>query len=758
MVLFSGGLGTSGAATTSELYNPTTQSFQISGALNTARIDHTATLLTTGMVLITGGLDANSNAVLQSAELYNPLTGEFTPTGSLISARAFHTATLLSNGMVLITGGDANSNALASTELYNPTTGSFTSSGSMASARYLHTATLLQDGTVLLAGGVPVNNSTTPIAACEIYTPATGTVSQTANLNHRRADHTATQLPDGTVLMIGGYEGASTLNTVAELYTPSTQTFTNTSQLAQARYLHTATLLAGNQILVTGGQTGTQYSSVTASSELFTTPMEGGYLSPKFVVLGVAYAPPGAGSSVTYSDTSLLATTTTLDDVFTNSTSIAVTNTIGLGLGIGPVNASTTGTAVVTGTYAYTKDSTTAETIQRSTQVTLEVNGPASSAVGVDHDYDIVSVWFNPVANITIAPSAQSSVMWTGYSFDDRDPNSYGSPDVIGFPVLCLKNPYSSYCTQYAVFYNRAWDSSGSGGFTLADYAQILSTDPFGVNPNYEPRSDPSTRFSVQADYPVQYTVAAPGQGAMPTTGALTVTNTTSSTLALSDSYMVAISLDLNTSQSFLALISNDIKTTNTTGWTSKASTLHSASNSSVASFKVVNPLATDNYQGPPSFNVWLDNLYSTFMFYSPNAQQVPTATIALSLSSLSFGTQAVGSISSPQTITITNMSSASMSFDPSKDAAISVSPTIGPKGGAAPSNYVVLGNTCLGTTPLAPGASCTATVAFSPQNSNPAGLTSDPGTLIVTGVEQAPGSANVLVSSPLQLTGTASR
>jgi hypothetical protein len=46
------------------------------------------------------------------------VTGSFTLTGSLNTARYQHTATLLNNGMVLIAGGIGSSGILASAELY----------------------------------------------------------------------------------------------------------------------------------------------------------------------------------------------------------------------------------------------------------------------------------------------------------------------------------------------------------------------------------------------------------------------------------------------------------------------------------------------------------------------------------------------------------------------------------------------------------------------------------------------------------------
>jgi N-acetylneuraminic acid mutarotase len=131
--------------------------WSFTGSLNTARFDHTATLLPNGMVLVAAGFTGMSTPSA-AAELYDPSSRTWTATGSLNTARFDHTTTLLPNGMVLVAGGYDNSNPrrfnyLASAELYDPATGTWTGTGSLNTARYVHTATLLPNGIVLVAGG-----------------------------------------------------------------------------------------------------------------------------------------------------------------------------------------------------------------------------------------------------------------------------------------------------------------------------------------------------------------------------------------------------------------------------------------------------------------------------------------------------------------------------------------------------------------------------------------------------------------------------
>jgi hypothetical protein len=90
----------------------------------------------------------------------------------------------------------------------------WTGTGSMVVARSGHTATLLPDGKVLVAGGFDVTKapgvggSPQIVATAELYDPSTGTWSATGSMIETRQGHTATRLTNGTVLVVGGYRNA----------------------------------------------------------------------------------------------------------------------------------------------------------------------------------------------------------------------------------------------------------------------------------------------------------------------------------------------------------------------------------------------------------------------------------------------------------------------------------------------------------------------------------------------------------------------
>ena len=215
-----------------------------------------AILLHNGQVLVAGG--DGSNGLLASAELYNPANGQWSATGSMNTAGG-GAMTVLQNGQVLLTGADA--------ELYNPSTGIWTVTGNMSTALYAYTQTLLPNGKVLVAGGYERNCGTPPcpvLSSAELYDPSTSTWSPTGSMSTARSGHTATLLQNGRVLVAGGDSFGP-----AELYNPATGQWTATGSMNTARIYQYAVLLANGQVLVLFGSNDLTGTGLVTSTEVY---------------------------------------------------------------------------------------------------------------------------------------------------------------------------------------------------------------------------------------------------------------------------------------------------------------------------------------------------------------------------------------------------------------------------------------------------------------------------------------------------------
>jgi len=270
-VLVAGGWGSSQDAYLSSalLYDPDTNNFVQTGAMKASRGGQTETLLPNGSVLIAGGTNDKTGATaLSSLELYEPSNGRFRSlSGSLTDARIGHTATLLKSGKVLITG-NAVFPVTVSAELFDPDLEKITTTYSnLREGRRGHTATRLADGKVLLAGGGNGNGAV--ILPMELFDPSLGTCEEIGNLNIVRSGHTATLLPNGKVLLVGGYsDSLSAYLSSVELFDPTFMKILMfpSLQLRVGRGAHTTTLLLNDHVLVAGGST---QDNVTAESEIF---------------------------------------------------------------------------------------------------------------------------------------------------------------------------------------------------------------------------------------------------------------------------------------------------------------------------------------------------------------------------------------------------------------------------------------------------------------------------------------------------------
>ncbi|HEY3874935.1 MAG TPA: kelch repeat-containing protein [Candidatus Kapabacteria bacterium] len=224
-------------------------------------------------------------------------------TGSLSEPKRTGVLVTLPNQTAIYVGGaDASGFPLAACELYDPATAVWTLAAPMQVGRERHTVTQLADGRLVSIGG---NTSmdydmSQPTGSIEIYDFASNTWLNGGSLALARQNHTATLLNDGTILITGGYDGSNVL-TSCEIYDPSTQTCHTVAPMLLARHDHSATLLPDGRVLVVGGRDGGSGSDYFSESEIYDP------VSNTWNATGSMNQSRIKGSLVTFSDGTVLA-------------------------------------------------------------------------------------------------------------------------------------------------------------------------------------------------------------------------------------------------------------------------------------------------------------------------------------------------------------------------------------------------------------------------------------------------------------------
>jgi trimeric autotransporter adhesin len=158
----------------SEIYDPASNSWSLASIIPRF-VGNTATLLPSGRVLVMGALESLGGGdyrALADAFLYDPTSDAWSAAAPMLGPRYSQTATLLTSGRVLVVGGDDATGFfnLPTAELYDPSTNTWTDAGVMSDCRMEHTATLLLSGGVLIAGGSP-SNTRGPTASADLFKP-----------------------------------------------------------------------------------------------------------------------------------------------------------------------------------------------------------------------------------------------------------------------------------------------------------------------------------------------------------------------------------------------------------------------------------------------------------------------------------------------------------------------------------------------------------------------------------------------------------
>lgn len=274
-ILVCGGANTTGMPlATCEISVEQAGEYIAATSMGTPRSSHTATLLPNGFVLVAGGSSTVAGcggAACNTAELYNPMTGAWTAvTDTLQTAKYNHTATLLRNGLVLICGGQSAAGAVTNTcDLFDPAAPSataFSNGPNLATARTLHSATLISTGRVFITGGFNGGILPTFLANSEMYFPDNSgpdftdadSMGGAHSLATGRAYHTATAMGNGKVLISGGYNGNTKLSSYgildsAEIYDPVSDSVIPAARMVARIMAHSSSLIADGQVWHFGG-------------------------------------------------------------------------------------------------------------------------------------------------------------------------------------------------------------------------------------------------------------------------------------------------------------------------------------------------------------------------------------------------------------------------------------------------------------------------------------------------------------------------
>lgn len=200
-----------------EVFDPTTFRFTGTGSMTVPRASHVSALLADSTVLIAGGHSGRRQDIrlYASAERYDPRAGSFIPSGDMSRPRHKHSAVVLSTGEVLVTGGADerdDQGQYRDAELFDRAAGRFRVVGEMRRTRYKHQGAMavLSDGTVLIAGGA---------GDAELFDPRSGSFTLIpTSPKFAGSFSTVTQLSDGSVLITGGYGNGTGPRAAAWMY------------------------------------------------------------------------------------------------------------------------------------------------------------------------------------------------------------------------------------------------------------------------------------------------------------------------------------------------------------------------------------------------------------------------------------------------------------------------------------------------------------------------------------------------------------
>jgi hypothetical protein len=368
------------------------------------------------------------------------------------------------------------------------------------------------------------------------------------------------------------------------------------------------------------------------------------------------YAPPGSKSSVTYADNSVVGTSSSVVDSFSNSVEDSISITTGLSI----FGFSTKLTSNSSNTYTQEAESSDTIAVSQTTSYSNGISGYSDPANGINHDYDYIFVWLNPVASFTYwaLSNGTNQMVWGGFGYDLNDTAAYPDMDRVGVQLGCLNGDFyaqyapptnTNWATCEDVFntnFNRSWALSNTDGSspaltpTLANssppynFCQQQGTDLYNIC-----QADPYSNPKYQLTFPSGSTTttdgrftACSGSGCDATIDYEPNVNTTysqgySTTTTqgqegkdtYSESYSIESQFSINDQwgKNFSGNFSDSLTVSHAFTWSEQFNSSTNSSHGQTASFSIAGP--AEGYGGPTEFVVYQDNLYAAFMFSPGN-------------------------------------------------------------------------------------------------------------------------------------------
>lgn len=256
-----------GVLASAVVYDPAKNAWRTTAPLRGPHAGHRAVRLGDGRVLVVGGGDHvgypcaaiyNNCTVadsIGSAEIYDAKSGTFSATGDLSQPRLAFSLDVLESGLVVAAGGGAANQGLTSVEIFDASIGQWSKGPKLEGQRLYHASGVLGASLVVVGGKIA---NVGPISNTDVLGVGTTAWRRGASVNVPRTGAKLVPLASRRGLLVGG-SNQLTNETLADarIYDAVADTWTPTAPLAYPRYSHAVVTLADGSVLVIGGRDGT---------------------------------------------------------------------------------------------------------------------------------------------------------------------------------------------------------------------------------------------------------------------------------------------------------------------------------------------------------------------------------------------------------------------------------------------------------------------------------------------------------------------